>query len=182
MSDSGSKKAYKLLDAPAATPRDSSPSPSVASGGDAVHGTTRLVNAARAAKVGAFHCSTCDATFTSYDAYLDHVNSRVHQRQAGTQGVERVDDPIRIRERLKLLSERRTERERQRRRLAEDPVAAIQERIELRQRQEEAERKRQRELRQQQKKQTEPTEQAKESLPTEEAALMASVLGITSFK
>lgn len=181
MSEASSRKAYKLLDVPATNPTDPSPSSSAASGRDTVTSNTRLVNASRATKVGAFHCSTCDATFTSYDAYLDHVNSRIHQRNSGTQGVERVDDPVRIRERLALLRERRTAREHQRRRLAEDPVVAIQERIEQRQRQEEAERRRQQELCQQQKKQTKPIE-AKESLPTEEAALMASVLGITSFK
>lgn len=175
MSDPG-RKAYKLLDVPPAGVANTSTSTAASAAPGT--GGTRLVNAAKTANAGAFHCATCDATFTSYDAYLDHVNSRLHQRNAGTQAVERVDDPARIRARLAQLREQRAEGERQRRRLTEDPVAAIQERIEQRQRQEELDRQRRRELGQQQK--TKST-QAEEP-PSEEAALMASVLGITSFK
>lgn len=177
MSDQ-SKKAYQLLDTPESVAKGAPASAPTAMTG------TRLVNVAKAANMGAFHCSTCDATFTSYDTYLDHVNSRLHQRNAGIRATERVDDPARIRERLVQLREQRAEKERQQRRLTEDPVAAVQERMERRRQQEEAERQRQRELRQQQrhqKKQQMPLAETEEA-STEEAALMASVLGITSFK
>ena len=56
-----------------------------------------------------FHCSTCNATFTSSDAFLDHCNGRVHARNSGlTLKVERVDEVARVKARLQLLTEKRT--------------------------------------------------------------------------
>jgi U4/U6.U5 tri-snRNP component SNU23 len=55
-----------------------------------------------------FHCSTCNATFTSSDAFLDHCNSRVHQKNLGSNlKVERVDEVDRIKSRLQMLSQNR---------------------------------------------------------------------------
>lgn len=55
-----------------------------------------------------FHCGTCNASFTSSDAYLDHCNGRVHQRNLGLSlKVERVDEVDRVRARLQQLTQKR---------------------------------------------------------------------------
>jgi U4/U6.U5 tri-snRNP component SNU23 len=55
-----------------------------------------------------FHCSTCNATFTSSDAFLDHCNGKVHQKNLGvTLKVERVDEVDRVKARLKQLTQKR---------------------------------------------------------------------------
>lgn len=60
-----------------------------------------------------FHCTTCNATFTSSDAYLDHCNGRVHQKNLGLSlKVERVDEVERVKARLQQLSQKRHATER----------------------------------------------------------------------
>lgn len=60
-----------------------------------------------------FHCATCNASFTSSDAYLDHCNGRVHQRNLGLSlKVERVDEVDRVKARLKQLTQKRNTTER----------------------------------------------------------------------
>lgn len=55
-----------------------------------------------------FHCGTCNATFTSSDAFLDHCNGRVHQRNLGLSlKVERVVEVDRVKARLQMLSQKR---------------------------------------------------------------------------
>lgn len=55
-----------------------------------------------------FHCATCNASFTSSDAYLDHCNGRVHQRNLGLSlRVERVDEVDRVKTRLQKLTQKR---------------------------------------------------------------------------
>lgn len=55
-----------------------------------------------------FHCSTCKASFTSSDAYLDHCNGQVHQQNLGlTLKVERINQVDRVRARLQLLTKKR---------------------------------------------------------------------------
>lgn len=55
-----------------------------------------------------FLCSTCKASFTSSDAYLDHCNGRVHQRNLGLSvKVERVNEVERVKSRLEMLTKKR---------------------------------------------------------------------------
>lgn len=55
-----------------------------------------------------FHCSTCNASFTSSDAYLDHCNGRVHHKNLGLSlRVERVDEVDRVKARLQKLAHKR---------------------------------------------------------------------------
>ena len=55
-----------------------------------------------------FHCSTCKASFTSSDAFLDHCNGRVHQKNLGlSMKVERVDQVERVKARLQELAQKR---------------------------------------------------------------------------
>lgn len=135
-------------------------------------GKTQLVNPT-AGKSGGFHCDTCNATFTAYDAYLDHCNSRLHQRNLGTTTeVERVDDVERIRARLAILKERKLKRSAA---TPEEAVRGVQERIAQRKLEEE-ERRRQK-YQDRKKKNDIPAEE-----PSEEEKLMSSVLGISAFK
>ena len=62
----------------------------------------------RLSSLHGFHCSTCKASFTSSDAYLDHCNGQVHQRNLGlTLKVERINQVDRVRARLQLLTKKR---------------------------------------------------------------------------
>lgn len=152
---------------------------------DAVNKTS-LVNP-RGATTAGFHCAVCSVTFSAYDAYLDHCNSRVHLTNAGLAPVERVDDVERIRQRLEQLRRKKASREASG--ASGDAVATermIEERITQRRAQEE-----QRRQKQQQAKATktaDPTaisgsaSKGEAEDQDEEAALMASVLGISSFK
>lgn len=46
----------------------------------------QLLNPTQAAAgQGGFRCETCAASFTSYDAFLDHQNGKVHLRNAGVE-------------------------------------------------------------------------------------------------
>lgn len=55
-----------------------------------------------------FHCQTCKASFTSSDAFLDHCNGRVHQKNLGLSSkVERVDEVDRVKARLQQLTQKR---------------------------------------------------------------------------
>ena len=55
-----------------------------------------------------FHCSTCNASFTSSDAFLDHCNGKVHQKNLGvTLKIERVDEVDRVKARLQQLTQKR---------------------------------------------------------------------------
>lgn len=55
-----------------------------------------------------FHCSTCNASFTSSDAFLDHCNGKVHQKNLGVSlKVERVDEVDRVKARLEQLTRKR---------------------------------------------------------------------------
>lgn len=55
-----------------------------------------------------FNCTTCMASFTSSDAYLDHCNGRIHQRNLGLSlKVERVVEVDRIKARLQELTQKR---------------------------------------------------------------------------
>lgn len=55
-----------------------------------------------------FHCSTCNASFTSSDAFLDHCNGKVHQKNLGISfKVERVDEVDRVKARLEQLTRKR---------------------------------------------------------------------------
>ena len=55
-----------------------------------------------------FHCQTCNASFTSSDAFLDHCNGRVHQKNLGLSlKVERVDEVDRVKARLQQLTQKR---------------------------------------------------------------------------
>lgn len=55
-----------------------------------------------------FFCETCRASFTSSDAYLDHCNGRVHQKNLGLSlKVERVDEVDRVKARLQQLTQKR---------------------------------------------------------------------------
>lgn len=55
-----------------------------------------------------FHCSTCNASFTSSDAFLDHCNGKIHQKNLGKSlKVERVDEVGRVKARLQQLTQKR---------------------------------------------------------------------------
>ena len=55
-----------------------------------------------------FHCRTCRASFTSSDAFLDHCNGKIHQKNLGVSlRIERVDEVDRIKSRLKQLTHKR---------------------------------------------------------------------------
>lgn len=55
-----------------------------------------------------FYCDTCKASFTSSDAYLDHCNGRVHQKNLGLSlKIERVDEVDRVKARLQQLTQKR---------------------------------------------------------------------------
>lgn len=55
-----------------------------------------------------FLCETCNASFTSSDAFLDHCNGKVHQRNLGLNvKIERVDEVDRIKFRLQELTRKR---------------------------------------------------------------------------
>lgn len=55
-----------------------------------------------------FHCATCNASFTSSDAFLDHCNGKVHQKNLGVSlKVERVDEVDRVKARLQHLTQKR---------------------------------------------------------------------------
>ncbi len=57
-----------------------------------------------------FYCSTCKASFTSSDAYLDHCNGRVHQKNLGiSMKVERIEAVDRVKARLESLSKKQSE-------------------------------------------------------------------------
>lgn len=60
-----------------------------------------------------FHCATCNASFTSSDAFLDHCNGRVHQKNLGLSlKIERVDEVDRVKARLQQLTQKRQAAER----------------------------------------------------------------------
>lgn len=142
---------------------------------DAVNKTS-LVNPRGAATAG-FHCAVCSLTFSVYDAYLDHCNSRVHLTNAGLAPVERVDDVERIRQRLEQLRRKKASGASSD---AATVTKGIEERITQRRAQEE-----QRRQKQQQTRTLNPDPAAikgEAENQDEEAALMASVLGISSFK
>ncbi|PJF16919.1 Zinc finger matrin-type protein 2 [Paramicrosporidium saccamoebae] len=132
--------------------------------------STRLVNPNTAEAAG-FRCDLCAATFTAYDAYLDHCNSRLHQRNLGTPTVERVDDVERIRARLQLLRERKAKKTD-----VNEVTKDMEERL-AQQKKEEEERRRQKYDRKKNK-----APQAGDQEEDEEAKLMSSILGISSFK
>lgn len=168
------RKAYKLVEPPSRT---------------ANVGLAKLINK-RSLTVGGFTCDLCNATFTVYDAYLDHCHSRVHLQKAGWSesdiasaahgGLERVDDPGRIRARLQWLKEQRDQQREQR-----VDRAKVEQRIEekLIQRQKEAEEEGRRRRK---AKQSEPSQEEQPSgeiqLEKEEADMMAQMIGFTSFK
>lgn len=55
-----------------------------------------------------FFCVTCKASFTSSDAYLDHCNGRIHQRNLGLSlKVQRVEEVDRVKARLETLTKKR---------------------------------------------------------------------------
>lgn len=61
-----------------------------------------------ASAVHGFHCASCNASFTSSDAFLDHCNGKVHQRNLGMSvKVERVDEVDRVKARLQELTQKR---------------------------------------------------------------------------
>lgn len=122
-------------------------------------------------QAGGFRCELCNVSFTVYDAYLDHCNSKLHQRNLGTPTIERVDDVERIRTRLAMLREKRLKG----RPTSEEVVKGVEERI--------AQRKLEDEQRRRSKKEQKRQEPSREKQPEdEESKLMSSVLGITSFK
>lgn len=138
-------------------------------------GNSKFVNRS-GVNVGAFKCDICVASFTSYDAYLDHTHSRLHQRNAGMADTDnKIDDPARIRARLRYLKEKRETRQTVKRRLEEEPIQVVEERIAQRKLEEEQKR---REKRQKKDKLKKKDEQQLD----EETRLMASVMGISSFK
>jgi U4/U6.U5 tri-snRNP component SNU23 len=63
-----------------------------------------------AASIG-FYCSTCKASFTSSDAYLDHCNGRIHLKNLGiAPKVERLNEVDRVKARLQALSKQKSQR------------------------------------------------------------------------
>lgn len=57
-----------------------------------------------------FYCITCKVSFTSSDAYLDHCNGRVHQKNLGISlKVERVEAVDRVKARIEMLSKKHSE-------------------------------------------------------------------------
>lgn len=150
-------------------------------------GKVQLVNATAPSSTRAgFHCATCDATFASYDVYLDHTHSRVHIRNvqaaqgqvvSGVLQVERIEDPQRIRDRLAWLKKRKAEKEASITKFKEDPKRIVEERLEAQRQAIETAKKEKRHKRKSAKDENENVEEL-----DEEAKLMASVMGITAFK
>lgn len=140
-----------------------------------------------ASNAGAFRCDLCNASFTSYDAYLDHLHSRLHLKNAGTeQPVERVDDVERIRARLAVLREQRKKGEAAKTLGAEEMAKRVEERLVAARLAEQEKRRQRYEDKKKKKKKETTTEKADDPTPPEddndEAATMAAVLGITSFR
>ena len=118
---------------------------------------------------GGFRCDLCSASFTSYNALLDHKNSRIHQKNAGGTAVERVDDPARIRARLDMLRAKKLAKK-------GSETGSVQVAEERAQSGAKTQEKRPRPERGQQ------SAPAKDGPPDDESALMVSLLGISSFK
>lgn len=136
----------------------------------------QLVTPGDAQAVGAFSCEPCSLRFTSYTAYLDHCNGKAHHKLLGLKvATERVDDVGRIRARLHHL---RAVRAAQRAAGRTDAVVLATQRM-ARQKAEEDERRRQRYAQKRAARREAGQEEAAEA--SEEARLMASVVGISSF-
>lgn len=132
-----------------------------------------------------FRCEVCEASFRSYDAYLDHLNGRLHQRNTGTAAaVERVDDVERIRARIALLRERRAQAAG---RTHQDPGQILEERLQQRQAEEEAQRREKYAKKRERRAKTRADGgdaldgDGDADADADEAAAMAAVLGIKGF-
>ena len=91
---------------------------------------------------GGFCCDICKATFSSYDAYLDHCNSRLHLRNAGTNlPTERVDDVARIRARLAWLKQKKVAKGELKQTASQDPKTFFEDRLQKKEDQHSAERR-----------------------------------------
>lgn len=67
-------------------------------------------NASKTVPAHGFYCSTCKASFTSSDAYLDHCNGKIHQKNMGvTLKVERIEAVDRVKARIEMLSKKQSE-------------------------------------------------------------------------
>jgi U4/U6.U5 tri-snRNP component SNU23 len=109
-----------------------------------------------------FYCTTCKASFTSSDAYLDHCNGRLHQKNMGLcLKVERVEAVDRVKARIEMLSKKQTDNNK----------AVQKEDVDLKQ-----ERKVKKKL-----KKLEQDQQIDNTEKTEVEDLMTSVMGFKSF-
>jgi U4/U6.U5 tri-snRNP component SNU23 len=143
---------------------------------DKTDGRTQIINPTT--ELAGFKCELCEATFPSYSAYVEHCNGRLHQRNLGATPVERVDDVARIKARLLILKEQK-----HRGRTKEDVERHVETRIAQRKLEEEEQRRRKRQSKKGAKKREEKEEGEEQPvLQDEESQLMASVLGIKSFK
>lgn len=142
--------------------------------------TTQLTRPADSNQ-GAFRCETCVASFTSYDAYLDHLHSRLHLQNAGLdQPMERVEDVERIRARLAVLRDQRARGETAKRMTTEEVASRVEERLAASRLAEEAKRRQKYENKKKTLSQGEGVDD--QNLSSEEkAAMKAAGLGITRF-
>ena len=111
-----------------------------------------------------FFCATCRVSFTSSDAYLDHCNGRVHQKNIGLSlKVERVEEVDRVKARIQML----TKKQQQLKSVEKETVTL----------------KQQRKERKKLKKSTNEGEESMQDAVEEnnEDDLMASVMGFKSF-
>jgi hypothetical protein len=134
-------------------------------------GDVRLINKRLAEEAG-FKCHHCNVSFTAYDAYLDHTNSKQHFKAAGIIEVERISDPERIRRYIERLWERKCQGDKNEEAFKRQGESFIEERL----KQNEIELA----LRRKKKKRTKKAET--EESEDEEAKLMANIMGISSFK
>lgn len=125
-----------------------------------------------------FHCATCNASFTSSDAFLDHCNGKVHQKNLGVSlKVQRVDEVDRVKARLQKLTQKR---------LAADMVIESKSRNHFEKRLEEAQvetdkLKEERKARKKQKKKQEDNVNQEDETNEEEESDLISLMGFKSF-
>lgn len=141
---------------------------------------TRKVQLARSSdNKGSFHCPICDASFTAYDAYLDHCHSRLHMKNAGVAPPERVDDVERVRARLAVLREKYIKGQMATKMSGEEIEGRVEERI-LQRRLQEEQSRRERDATKKNNEQAGGSQE--QQLDDEEATMMSSILGFKSFQ
>ena len=125
-----------------------------------------------------FRCDTCNASFTSSDAYLDHCNGRVHQKNLGlSYRVERVDDVDRVKARLQTLTKKRIQTEQV---IASKSLDYFEKQLDDTVKEDEK-LKEERKARKKQKKQEIQLDSSEEAVEENDSELMAA-LGFKSFK